>query len=87
MKNKKNQERYFLVDNPLEKDGHRKLNLAESVEESDGGNYQTKVLWGIICLVLVSLFLRTSYLQLVRGGYYQTLADNNRVRKIGRAHV
>lgn len=80
MKNKKNQERYFLVDNPLEKDGHRKLNLAESVEESDGGNYQTKVLWGIICLVLVSLFLRTSYLQLVRGGYYQTLADNNRVR-------
>lgn len=79
MRGKKIKEKYFLVDNPLGQGNDREFDSTETRTES-GKSYHVSLLWGVICLALLGLFLRTGYLQLIKGGYYQKLADSNRVR-------
>ena len=67
------------IDNPLDE-----MSFNRETPEITAGEtkpWQLSFLWWIILSILLILFGRTFYLQIVKGNYYKQIAENNRIRK------
>lgn len=75
--------RDFDIENPLEYISEdADFRFEDDEREVDSSNNKGKLLWvGISCLLVV-LFAKTFHLQVIRGGYFKEVAENNRVREI-----
>lgn len=72
----------FDIDNPLEVPSRVADTREEIQEDLLSCRKDRLILWTVITLLFLLLFLRSFYLQVVRGSYYRDVAENNRIREI-----
>jgi penicillin-binding protein 2 len=68
------------IDNPLDEISFSRE--TDEVMEGEKSGWQYKVFWVLIFTLPILLFLRTFYLQVVRGNYYRAVAEDNRIRQV-----
>jgi penicillin-binding protein 2 len=76
---KNNKIKNFEIENPLDE-----LSFNRKTDELSGKEnsyWQYKLLWIVIFTILGILFLRTFYLQIIKGNYYKAIAEDNRIRQ------
>jgi len=70
----------FEIDNPLDE-----LSFSRETDEINSKEYsfwQYKFFWFLLFGMIAILFLRTFYLQVMKGSYYKAVAENNRIRRV-----
>ncbi len=83
--NKKNRftNRDFDIENPLEYVSEDASFVFEDDEKDvDSTKNDKKLLWIATFFLLIALFSRTFFLQVIKGPYYKEVAENNRVREV-----
>lgn len=75
--------RDFDIENPLEYVSEdADFRFEDDEREVDFTKNDKKLLWVVISLLLLALFSRTFFLQVIKGAYYKEVAENNRVREV-----
>ena len=67
------------VDNPVNPETDIKEN---SIGKNENNLKNFQFFWFVATFVIFLLFGRTFYLQIIRGGYYKDVAENNRIRSV-----
>ncbi len=68
------------IENPLDEVSFTRE--TSEIIKTENTNWQYRVFFSIIFLLLGILFLRMFFLQVLKGNYYTKVANNNRIRKV-----
>jgi penicillin-binding protein 2 len=75
--------RDFDIENPLEYISEDADFRFEDDEKTvDSTKNDKKMLWVVISILLLALFSRTFFLQIIKGAHFKEVAENNRVREV-----
>ncbi len=68
------------IENPLDEISFTRE--TSEIIKTENTNWQYRVFFSIVFLLLGMLFLRMFFLQVLKGNYYTKVANNNRIRKV-----